>query len=70
MYENWYKHFLSNDIYLDFQRTDYEAIQNDFDEIIQYSEKRQMPFDLEKHKVVNTGSENKNDTYSMCGKPQ
>ena len=50
-------------------RKECEAIQNDLDKIIQWSEQWQMPFNLEKCKVMPFGTRNSNYTYKMRGEP-
>ncbi len=46
-----------------------EVIQKDLDQIIQWSKKWQMTFNVDKCKVMHFGSRNSNHTYYMRGNP-
>ena len=48
---------------------DCENIQRDLDRIVQWSEKWQMPFNVDKCKVMHVGPRNIKHTYNMAGRP-
>ena len=50
-------------------KTDCEIIQKDLNHIIEWSEKWQMSFNVDKCKVMHIGSQNSNHTYIMNGRP-
>ncbi len=48
-------------------RADCDIIQKDLDQVVQWSEKWQMPFHLSKCKAMHIGARNSNHVYNMSG---